>query len=263
MTAAPELPATIEPVPNSSGGPEMTLMEHLKELRNRVIICAVAIVIATVFCFIFWETIMGWLLAPARAQDPDFRVASFSPTDRIGVLFRIGLYGGLLLSSPVIAYQVLAFIVPGLTPREKKMLLPGVAGCVFFLMGGMAFAYWVILPVSLNFLLNFGSDQFDDVIHAPAYISFVTRIVFWVGLSFELPMVIALAARLGLVTARKLLGFWRYAIIIVFVLAAIVTPTPDPITQTFVAGPLLALYFVGVLLAHLIGKPRQQPELVR
>jgi len=241
----------------------MTLMEHLKELRNRVFISAIALVIGTLVCFYFWETIMGWLLAPARAQDPDFRVASFSPTDRIGVLFRIGLYGGLLLSSPVIAYQTLAFIIPGLTPKERKMLLPAMFGVVLFLLSGMAFAYWVILPVSLDFLLNFGSDQFDDVIHAPEYISFVTRIIFWVGISFELPMVIALAARLGLVTWRKLLGFWRYAIIVVFLLAAIVTPTPDPITQTFVAGPLLALYFLGIFLAYLVGRPRQKPELVQ
>ncbi len=263
MTAAPELPPPIEPVRDYRGGPEMTLMEHLKELRNRVLVAAVALVIATLVCFFFWEAIMGWLLAPARAQDPDFRVASFSPTDRIGVLFRIGLYGGVLLSSPVIAYEVLAFIIPGLTPKERKMLLPGLFGIIFFLLSGMAFAYWVILPVSLDFLLHFGSDQFDDVIHAPAYISFVTRIIFWVGISFELPMVLALAARLGLVTWRALLGFWRYAIIVVFVIAAIVTPTPDPITQTFVAGPLLALYFVGVVLAYFFGQPRPKPELVQ
>ncbi len=156
MSADPirEAPPPLAPTFSYAGGPEMTLMEHLKELRNRVLICAIALVIGTVVSFLFWETILGWLLAPARERIEDFRVSSFSPTDRISIIVKIGLYGGLIVSSPVIIYELLAFIVPGLTPREKRLLLPGIAGTVLFLMGGMAFAYWVILPASLGFLLD-------------------------------------------------------------------------------------------------------------
>ena len=238
------------------GGPEMTLLEHLKELRNRVIICALALVIGVVVCAVFWQAILGWLLAPAREQIPDFKLFVFSPTESIGILFKIGLYGGLILASPVWIYELLAFIVPGLTPREKRMIFPGMIGVVFFLMVGMAFAYWVILPASLGFLLKLGGDSFEQAIGVNQYSSFALRILFGVGIAFELPMVLALASRLGVVTARQLLHFWRYAIIVVFVIAAVITPTPDPFNQSLVAGPLLLLYFLGILMAKLVQKPR-------
>ncbi len=258
MTAAPapEGEPAVEAVHGYSGGPEMTLIEHLKELRNRVIVSAAALVITTLVCFYFWETILGWLLAPGREYDPNFRLTSFSPVDRIGAIFKIGLYGGLILASPVIIYEVLAFIVPGLTPRERRMIAPGMFGVVFFMLAGMAFAYWVILPASLNFLLDLGSESIENKIGIKEYLSFVTRIVFWVGVAFELPVVLALAARLGIVRARQLLSFWRYAIVIIFIIAAIITPTPDPFNQSLVAGPLLLLYFLGILFAWIVQKRR-------
>lgn len=238
-----------------TGGPEMTLIEHLIELRRRVIISALAVVVGVVVCAIFWEDILGWLLAPARERTPDFQVSSFSPTDRIAILFRIALYGGLLLASPVVVYQILAFVVPGLTPRERRLVLPVLFGSAFFLLGGMAFAYWVILPASLGFLLEFGSENIQNVIGIRQYVDFVTRIVFWVGVSFELPMLMMFLSRLGVASAGKMLGLWRYALVAVFVVAAVVTPTPDPLTQSLVAGPLFVLYFVGVVLAWL-ARPR-------
>lgn len=244
------------------GGPEMTLLDHLKELRNRIMVAGIALVICTLVSFYFWEVILGWLLAPGREYDSNFRVSSFSPVDRIGAIFKIGLYGGLILSSPVIIYEVLAFVVPGLTPRERRMLAPGMFGVVVFLLLGMAFAYWVILPASLTFLLEVGSDKIQNVIGIKEYMDFVTRIVFWVGIAFEMPMVIALAARLGIVRARQLLGFWRYAIVIIFIIAAVITPTPDPFNQTLVAGPLFFLYFVGIFFAWLVqrGRPKRGEE---
>lgn len=258
MSAQPTdpTPALQSVPPGYQGGPEMTLLDHLKELRNRVIVCAAALVIGVVVCIIFWQAILGWLVAPARAGHPDFKLWVFSPTETIGILFKVGLYGGLILASPVWIYELLAFIVPGLTPRERRMVFPGMIGVVFFLMVGMAFAYWVILPASLGFLLDLGSANFQTAIGGPQYIGFATRIIFWVGIAFELPMVLALAARLGVVQAGQLLHFWRYAIVVIFVIAAVITPTPDPFNQSLVAGPLLFLYFVGVLMARLVQKPR-------
>ncbi len=244
-----------------SGGGDMTLMEHLKELRNRVMVSAVALLLATLVSFYFWETIIGWLLVPAREEyDPNFGLSVFGPTETIGVLFKVGLYGGMILASPVIVYELLAFIVPGLTPSERKLLLPGLLGVVVFLLGGMAFAYWIILPASLGFLLDFGGDNFNPLIGAQQYMDFALRIIFWVGVSFELPMVLALAAKLRLVRARQLLSFWRYAVIVIFVIAAVVTPTPDPLTQSMVAGPLLLLYFLGILFAWALQPKRKAEE---
>ena len=258
MTAQPSdsVDPGLHPVESGQGGTEMTLVEHLIELRNRVIKSAIALALGLALSAFFWETILGWLLAPARQDIPDFKLSSFSPIDRIGIIFKIILYGGLIVSMPVILYQALAFVLPGLTSKERKMLAPGMIGAVIFLLAGMAFAYWVILPASLTFLLNVGSDNFNNVINGKEYIDFVTRIIFWVGVAFEMPIVIALAARFGLVGARQLLGFWRYAIVIIAILAAVITPTPDPLNMSLVMGPLLFLYFVGILFAWIVQKPR-------
>ena len=239
-----------------AGGPEMTLIEHLKELRNRVIVSAITLTLTTIFCFVFYNWILEVLLQPARDYDENFELYSFTPTDRIGLVIKIGLYGGLLLASPMFVYQALAFIVPGLTPKETKLLLPGLALTVVFMLMGMAFAYWVVLPASLNFLLNIGGGNIRTATGAVAYVSFVIRIVFWVGVSFELPVVLGLAAKLGLVRARQLLRFWRYAFLIIVIIAAIITPTPDPYNQLLVAGPLFVLYFVGVVFAWIVQPSR-------
>lgn len=249
------LQAVLPEARTHSGG-EMTLVEHLLELRNRVLVCAIALVVGIVIAFLLWHQILGWLLAPARASHPDFKANVFSPTESIGVIFKIGLYGGLTLATPVFIYEFFAFIVPGLTPRERRMLAPGLFGTVLFMLGGMAFAYWIILPASLGFLLDVGGSEFNALINAKEYIDFATRIIFWVGIAFEGPMVMALAARLGLVQAKQFLDFWRYAIVVVFVASAVITPTPDPLNQSLVAGPLFGLYFIGIGLAKLVQKPR-------
>ena len=193
-------------------------------------------------------------------SEENFRLASFSPTDRISAIFKISIYGGLLLSLPIIVYQALAFIVPGLTASERRVLLLGVFGCAFFMLAGMAFAYFIVLPRALSFLLDVAAENVENVTGVHEYISFVTRIILWVGIAYQLPMVLAIAARVGLVTAGQLLRFWRYAIVLVFILAAIATPTPDPLTQSVVAVPLLGLYFLGVLFAKILYKPRDPDE---
>lgn len=201
-------------------------------------------------------TVQGALDLLGQSSESDFRLASFSPTDRITAIFQVALYGGLLIAAPVLIYQLLAFIIPGLTGSERRILIFGVMGCLVFLVSGMAFAYFIVLERALSFLLGVASDTVDNVIGIKEYISFVTRIILWVGFSFQLPMVLGLAARIGLVTAGQLLRFWRYAIVIVFVIAAIATPTPDPQTQAIVAFPLLLLYFLGVLFAKIFYQPR-------
>ncbi len=260
MTAQPATPPphlTPVPPPVPSPAAEMTLIEHQKELRNRAIICAIALVIGTAVCFYFWETIFGWLLAPARKEIPDFTTSSFSPLDRIGVVFKIGLYGGLILASPVFIFHLLRFVTPGLTSRERRLLYPGLLGVIAFLLAGMAFAYYVILPRSLGFLLGLGETQIEEQQGVKAYTDFVVRIIFWVGVSFELPMVMAILSRLGMVRAKQLWHGWRYAFVGVFVVAAVITPTPDPLTQAMVAGPMFVLYIAGIGMAWL-ARPRRR-----
>ena len=261
MSAAPSSdqahlqPVEVEP----AGDGEMTLLEHLKELRDRVMWAAIAVVVGVLVCAIFWETILGWLLAPAREHDESFQLNSFSPFDRISALMRIAFYGGLVLASPVVIYQILAFITPGLTAKERKILYPGLIATIAFLLGGMAFAYWVVLPNSLDFLLSLGDDKIEDEIGIMQYVSFVTRLIVGIGIAFELPVVMAVIARLGLARAKRMLSFWRYSIVIIAVIAAVVTPTPDPVNMALVMGPLFFLYFVGVFFAWVV-QPRRPRE---
>ena len=264
MSAQPQDPlnADLHPVNSYDGGPDMTLIDHLKELRTRVLWSAIAVILGIVVCAVFWEVILGWLLAPARAEIEGFKVSSFSPVDRIGVIFKIVMYGGLILASPMVLYQVMAFVIPGLTPRERKMLAPGILGAIVFLLAGMAFSYYIILPASLGFLLGVGDKNFENVIGAKQYLDFVTRLIFWVGIAFEMPVVLALLARFGVVRAGQLLGFWRYAIVIIAIAAAIITPTPDPLNMALVMGPLFALYFLGIFFALMVQKPRPKVEPV-
>lgn len=245
-------------LPPESG--EMSLIDHLKELRNRAIIAMAALVIGVIVSFIFWRDIAEILIGPAKDHDPNFQLATFAATEAFFLSMKLSLYSGLVVASPVIIYEILMFVLPGLTAKEKKLILPSMFGVLFFLLLGIAFAYYVILPASLGFLLDFGGEDFQEIIQAGPYFSFTMRLILLVGISFEMPMVIALLARLGVVTARKVLGFWRYMVVIIFIIAAVVTPTPDPITQTFVAGPLVVLYLVGIGLAYLV-QPKKDKEL--
>jgi sec-independent protein translocase protein TatC len=253
--------------PRGAGfGGEMTLVEHLKELRNRLMVAGIVLLVCVVASFIFWERILEFLMIPGRDAWPadrgEFRLVNFGPTDTFFLAMKIALYSGVILSTPVAVYEIMAFVVPGLTANERKLILPALFGTAFFLLLGMSFAYYVILPASLNFLFDFGNQQVETIPQATLYINFALRIIFWVDIAFELPMVIALLARLGLVTARKVLSFWRYAIVLIFILAAVITPTPDPITQTFVAGPLIVLYVVGIFLAWMVQPRKKEPESV-
>lgn len=241
------------------GEGEMTLIEHLKELRNRAIVAMGSLVLGVILSFVFWKRIIDILIRPAVQHDPTFTLKVFSPTESFFLAMKVSLYSGAIVASPIIIYEILMFVLPGLTSKERKLILPAMFGVVFFLVMGVAFSYYVILPSSLSFLLDFGGDDFEELIQAKEYINFTTRIIFWVGICFEMPMVIALLARLNIVRARKVLGFWRYMIVVIFIIAAVVTPTPDPITQTFVAGPLVLLYLVGILLAWIV-QPKQKKD---
>jgi sec-independent protein translocase protein TatC len=247
----PALTPVAKPAPG-----EMTLLEHLRELRNRAFVSVAVVLVMIILSFVFRDMIFNFLLEPGRgALGQDFKLTSFSPTDRISTIFKLCFYTGLILSSPVVIYEILAFVLPGLTPREKRLLLPSMGGVALFLLAGMAFAYFIIIPASLDFLLNFESDDFDNEIGATAYIDFVTRLMFFVGIAFELPIVLAVLAKLGFVRAWQLVHFWRYALVIIAIIAAIATPTPDMLTMSLVIAPLIVLYVLGIVFA-LVLQPR-------
>lgn len=238
--------------PQDQGGKEMTIMEHLRELRDRMLWCAVTVVVTTIVGLVFGQKIINFLIDPARHAYKDFQLISLKPLDYIGVYFKVGLMAGLILAMPMLLYQFLAFVVPGLTRNERKWLFPILIGAFALFLGGVTFSYYIVVPRALDFLLNFGSKQAKPTYQVSTYIDFVVRLVFWTGVMFELPIIMMGPAKFGVISAKRYLKWWRYAIVLGFVAAAAVIPNISPIEQCMVAVPIIGLYFVGTGLAWLV-----------
>lgn len=235
-------------------GATMTLLEHLLELRSRVMWAAIAVFLGMLpfFAPTIGLRVIEALIAPALAQNPAFRAQAISPMENIVVYFRVALLGGLTLGMPMLVYQVLAFVTPALTKAERRWLIPIVAGVTLSFVIGVAFAYEVVLPAAYGFLFSFGTSFADPTPTISSYMDLTTRLLLVVGLAFETPLLIMALARFGLVTAGRLWRFKAWAVVLVFAISAVMTPTPDPVTQTLVAGPMLVLYFIGIGLAWLV-----------
>jgi len=225
----------------------MTLVEHLGELRGRLIKSVIALAITTMFSLLFTKQFLAILIAPMGESQP----IALRPTEAIISYFRIALICGLVLAMPVIIYQLLRFVLPGLTRQERRyvfFLVPG-AGISFAI--GVAFAAFVMLPFAVNYLKGFLSDLVQPTYSLEYYISFVTTMLLWVGLIFETPLMMFFLAKIGLINAKQLSRYRKYAILVIAIIAAVITPTPDPFNMSLVMGPLWILYEIGVLLARL------------
>lgn len=226
---------------------QLTIIEHLEELRGRLMKSAIALTVTTLFSFIFAKQFLQLLVAPMGETPP----VSSSPTTTIVVFTKVALISGVALAMPVLVYQLISFIAPGLKPQEKRYLYFVLPGATISFVAGVAFAYFVMLPTAIPFLKGFLSDLIHPNWFIDKYISFITSLLFWVGLSFETPLLIFFLAKLGIVTPAVLSRNRKYAILVIAVLAAIITPTPDPFNMILVMGPLILLYEIGILLAKL------------
>ena len=229
-------------------GEKLTIIEHLEELRKRLIIAVLALLVATAASFAFTGRLLEILLIPSGGIKPIF----LKPTEMFITYFKVALIGGAVLAMPVIVYQVVRFVVPGLKPNEKKYLFFVVPSASFLFVLGVTFGYLVLLPFALRYLLTFGGDIATANISIGEYVSFVVTLLLWMGIAFELPMVVVFLAKLRIVSQKQLRGYWKYALVGAFLIAAVITPTPDPFNQTLVAVPLYLLYEVGVLFARLV-----------
>ena len=224
----------------------MTLIEHLEELRGRLIKSAIALAVTTLASLIFTGRLLKILVAPAGIKPIFLR-----PTEMFVTYMRVALISGTALAMPVIVYQMLRFVLPALKPHERRYLYIIVPGATFSFLLGLAFAYFAMLPFALRYLLSFGGNIAEAKWAIGEYISFVTKLLFWVGVTFETPLLVFFLAKLGVVTPEMLARYRKYAIVAIAVLAAVITPTPDPFNMMVVMVPLWALYEVGVLLAKL------------
>ena len=236
-------------------GPVMTLLEHMIELKDHLVRIAISLVVCSAGTFVLAKRILEWLLLPMGKYEGQYAVIATKPTTTISIFMKLSLFSGAIVAMPFIVYQVLHYILPGLTGREKRALFWIVPGATVFFVGGAAFAYFVMIPAAIPFLLGFWSELIEQNWMIDEYIPFVTGLVFWVGVSFETPLIMAFLSRLGVVTSKQMLAVWKFAVVAIAIAAAFITPTPDPFNMGLVMAPLISLYFFGILLAWLL-RPR-------
>lgn len=223
----------------------MPLMEHLKELRNRLIRIFIALFITTAISFFFAKYAFEFLMVPLG----DARLQALRPTETLGNYMKVSLLSGIILAMPVIVYQIGRFLMPGLTKSERRYLLVLVPGATICFLAGVAFAYFIMLPASIGFLQTFMADLIEQQWTVGDYMSFVTSLMFWIGIAFELPLFVYFLTKAGILDADMLMKNFKYAIVVIALLAAVITPTVDPLNMALVMGPLIILYLIGVVLA--------------
>ena len=236
-----------------SGQKQFTLGEHLDELRKRLFIAALAMVVGTVIAFVFHRDILDILKDPAGRYlaVPEATLIYTDLTENLGISMKVSLLGGFILALPVVVYELVMFIAPGLTPRERRYVLLFLPGVTAAFVAGVLFGYFVLLPPALRFLLTFNTDIATPMIRVGSYTNLVIRLLFWLGVVFETPILMFLLAKLRLVSHKTFARRRRIAVVAAFVLGALITPTFDPINQTLVALPIIALYETGIWLAWL------------
>lgn len=230
---------------------QMTIIEHLEELRSRLMKSIIAVAITTALSFAFTESIMRVLIAPAGIKPVFLR-----PTEMFITYFKVALLAGVLLAMPILVYQTVQFIWPGLQGGERRYLRIIVPGATFSFVVGVLFTYFIVLPFALRYLVSFGGNLVEAKWAIGEYISFVTTLLFWSGIVFETPLIMFFLARLGVVTPQFLSKNRKFAVIIIAVLAAVITPTPDPFNMGLVMLPLLLMYEIGILLAKVAYRER-------
>ncbi|MEF3190979.1 MAG: twin-arginine translocase subunit TatC [Campylobacterales bacterium] len=225
---------------------------HLVELRQRLIKSVVALLILFFAAFSVWEPIMAWVVAPLKeAMAQNSQVVAIGVGEQFFSAILVSFFAALVVGIPFIFYQIWAFVSPGLYEHEKKLVIPFVASASIMFALGAAFAYYIVFPMGFAFLVNFGGSTIQAMISIKEYIDFFVKLMIAFGLSFELPVVIFLLAKLGLVDDRQLMEFFRYAVIIIFIIAAILTP-PDVLSQVLMAIPLIILYGISIVVARIV-----------
>lgn len=234
-----------------------SILDQLADLRRYLLRSVAALALATALAFTFNQTILAFLSMPLEGGLES--LVAIEVTEPVGTVMRVSLLAGFAISFPFIAFQVWLYIAPAIINRRNRIFgLLAIPVATLFFVGGMLFAYFIMLPAALPFLLNFMG--INTIPRPSSYINFVTGIMFWIGVAFEFPLVIFLLARLGWVRAEMLSQQWRLAVVIIAVIAALITPTVDPVNMSLVMGPLIILYFFSILLAKIAQKRRANAQ---
>ena len=238
---------------------EMPFLEHLEELRWGLIRALIALAIGMVLCFVVAPYILKFLTFPAARLDPPLIFQFLKVQGMLIVYLEIGFFGGLILALPYIFHQLWQFVAPGLLPNERRYFIPLIICGTGLFMIGLSLAYWVVLPLALNFLVGLAPSDINANIAIDFYIGFAIRLMFLFGIVFEMPLVCYFLAKIGIVTSAWMKQYRRHAIVVIFVMAAFLTP-PDPITQIILGIPLLLLYEVSVYIVRGVEKAAERRE---
>ncbi|KAG2264606.1 sec-independent protein translocase protein TATC, chloroplastic-like [Brassica napus] len=231
---------------------EMTIFDHLEELRERIFVSVLAVGAAIAGCFAYSKDLIVFLEAPVKTQG--VRFLQLAPGEFFFTTLKVSGYCGLLLGSPVILYEIIAFVLPGLTRAERRFLGPIVFGSSLLFYAGLAFSYWVLTPAALNFFVNYAEGVVESLWSIDQYFEFVLVLMFSTGLSFQVPVIQLLLGQVGVVSGDQMLSIWKYVVVGAVVVAAVVTPSTDPVTQMLLATPLLGLYLGGAWMVKLTGR---------
>ena len=258
----PRLPRTDEPYEDVFE--EMSLQEHLEELRDRIVKSVVAVGIAFIAGIFIARPVLERIVRAAQVEADEGGVGGLdiqSPTDPITVYFKIAIYVAIGFAMPVLVYQLIAFLAPGLTRKEKRILFGSLPFVSLLFLGGVSYAFFFAVPRAFAFLSSWQNDIFSWDPDSGQVINFYLTLMIGLGAAFQLPIVMFLLAKLNIVSTKKMRQYRRYAFLLILVASAIITPSTDPINMAFVAMPLTLLYEVGIIMARLFAKPtRSQPE---
>jgi sec-independent protein translocase protein TatC len=241
----PRVPKQRKPKKEKNTETAMDLWGHIGELRNRLVKAVVGLLLTTLISFSISEKIIEFLTQPVGGIQ---KIQAIEVTENISVFMRVSLLSGFIFAFPYIFYQLIAFIVPGMTGKERRWLIISIPFATLLFLSGVAFAYYVMLPSAIPFLTGF--MNIPTLVRPSSYFDFILNIMFWIGISFEFPLVIYLLAKLKVVSAKFLATYWRIAIVIIALVAALITPTVDPINMAIFMAPLIVLYFLSIGLAY-------------
>jgi len=220
---------------------EMALSEHIEEFSQRFIFSLIVLGIAIVGCFTQIKTIVKLFQAPAMG----IKFLQFAPGEYFFASIKIATFSGILISCPIIIYQILLYILPGTTKKERDILLPMLVSSGFLFLIGLGFSYFFLVPAALNFFIMYGSDVVEPFWSFDQYFDFIAILLFSTGLSFQVPIIQLILGLLGIISGKRMLSAWKYVVVLSTAIAAVITPSTDPITQLLMSGALLALYLSG------------------
>jgi len=236
------------------------LKPHLADLRKRLIISSATLFVAFFACFAVYEPILNWMMVPVEAVLPaGSQMVAIEVQETFFTALKVAFFSAFLVSLPVILWQMWLFLAPGLYDNEKKLVIPFVLGATIMFLVGASFAYYIVVPFGFEFLINFGSTVVTVLPSIGKYVSFFTKLLIGFGLAFELPVFTFFLAIIGLVTDRTLKDFFKYAVVLIFMMSALLTP-PDVITQFLMAGPLIILYGASIYIAKIFNPAEEEQE---